>query len=59
MKGDGGLMRAASMVWTRVNTDVQVQRLSHTSTQVGSYLFILGGHDGTSQYLKSTATDPA
>ena len=24
------------------------RRLSHTSTQVGSYLFIVGGHDGTS-----------
>ena len=24
------------------------RRLSHTATQVGSYLFIWGGHDGTS-----------
>jgi hypothetical protein len=40
------------MVWTRVKTDVQVQRLSHTSTQVGSYLFILGGHDGMSLVLQ-------
>jgi hypothetical protein len=36
----------ASMVWTRVQTNVQIQRLSHTSTQVGSYLFVIGGHDG-------------
>lgn len=29
-----------------VNTEVKHNRLSHTSTQVGSYLFILGGHNG-------------
>ncbi|KAG4095658.1 galactose oxidase [Neocallimastix lanati (nom. inval.)] len=32
--------------WTRVNTDRPIPRLSHTATQVGSYLFIIGGHDG-------------
>ena len=34
------------MVWTRVQTDVKIPRLSHTATQVGSYLFVIGGHDG-------------
>lgn len=29
------------------------RRLSHTSTQVGSYLFLVGGHDGTN-YLNDT-----
>ena len=33
-------------MWTTVITDVKHNRLSHTSTQVGSYLFILGGHNG-------------
>ncbi|KAL6630839.1 galactose oxidase [Neocallimastix californiae] len=32
--------------WTRVDTDRPIPRLSHTATQVGSYLFIIGGHDG-------------
>jgi hypothetical protein len=35
-------------MWTTVITDVKNTRLSHTSTQVGSYLFILGGHNGQS-----------
>ena len=35
-------------MWTTVITDVKHNRLSHTSTQVGSYLFILGGHNGQS-----------
>ncbi|TPX47474.1 hypothetical protein SeMB42_g03302 [Synchytrium endobioticum] len=29
-----------------VDTDRPIPRLSHTATQVGSYLFICGGHDG-------------
>lgn len=36
-----------SLIWTRVSLAVSHRRLSHTSTQVGSYLFIIGGHDGT------------
>lgn len=34
------------MTWTVVPTEVKHNRLSHTSTQVGSYLFIIGGHNG-------------
>lgn len=34
-------------MWTRVSLTLSHRRLSHTSTQVGSYLFIVGGHDGT------------
>lgn len=33
-------------MWTLVDTDKEYKRLSHSSTQVGSYLFIMGGHDG-------------
>ncbi|CAG8481514.1 11474_t:CDS:2 [Scutellospora calospora] len=32
--------------WTKVNIENSRQRLSHTATQVGSYLFIVCGHDG-------------
>lgn len=35
-----------SLVWTRLNLPLSPRRLSHTSTQVGSCLFIVGGHDG-------------
>lgn len=35
-----------TLTWTAVNTDIKHNRLSHTSTQVGSYLFVLGGHNG-------------
>lgn len=37
---------AETLTWTLVNTEVKFNRLSHTSTQVGSYLFIIGGHSG-------------
>lgn len=33
-------------MWTLVRTNVSYNRLSHTSTQVGSYLVVLGGHNG-------------
>jgi hypothetical protein len=33
-------------MWTLVDTEMKHNRLSHTSTQVGSYLFIIGGHNG-------------
>lgn len=36
-----------SLQWSLVKLDVVHRRLSHTATQVGSYLFIWGGHDGT------------
>ncbi|KAI0031469.1 hypothetical protein K488DRAFT_10658, partial [Vararia minispora EC-137] len=38
--------------WTQIRPDAQHRRLSHASTQVGSYLFITGGHDGT-EYLNT------
>lgn len=33
--------------WFQVELDRAVPRLAHSSTQVGSYLFVIGGHDGT------------
>jgi Rab9 effector protein with kelch motifs len=42
---------AESMVWTLVRTEVKHARLSHTATQFGSYLFVIGGHDGQSHVL--------
>jgi hypothetical protein len=33
--------------WTQVKLDTAHRRLSHAATQVGSYLLVLGGHDGT------------
>ena len=35
--------------WSSVQAEKPYRRLAHTSTQIGSYLFIMGGHDG-SQY---------
>jgi hypothetical protein len=43
-----GADKIENLMWTTVITDVKHNRLSHTSTQVGSYLFILGGHNGQS-----------
>lgn len=44
------LCDADTLVWTEVDQglddSVLYPRLSHTSTRVGSYLFIVGGHDG-------------
>lgn len=34
-------------VWTQVKPDTLHRRLSHSAAQVGSYLFISGGHDGS------------
>ncbi|TFY73028.1 hypothetical protein EWM64_g10984, partial [Hericium alpestre] len=34
-------------LWTQIKPEVTHRRLSHSVTQVGSYLFITGGHDGT------------
>ena len=36
-----------TLMWSQVNLEMSHRRLSHTATQVGSYLFIIGGHDGT------------
>jgi hypothetical protein len=33
--------------WTDVTQDVNIPRLSHSALCVGSFLFVLGGHDGT------------
>ena len=33
--------------WTQVKPDALHRRLSHSAAQVGSYLFISGGHDGS------------
>lgn len=37
-----------TQVWHQVKTDEIHDRLGHTATQVGSYLFVIGGHDSTS-----------
>lgn len=34
--------------WDQVRLETAHRRLSHSVTQVGSYLFIIGGHDGNS-----------
>ena len=36
-----------AQIWKAVPIPVPFRRLSHTSTLVGSYLFIIGGHDGS------------
>jgi Rab9 effector protein with kelch motifs len=36
-----------TLSWSYVKLDAAHRRLSHSATQVGSYLFITGGHDGT------------
>jgi hypothetical protein len=39
----------ATASWHQVYLDSQLPRLSHTALSIGSFLFIIGGHDG-SQY---------
>lgn len=39
--------RIDTLVWTQIKTNIPYRRLAHSSTQVGSYLFIFGGHDST------------
>lgn len=34
--------------WDQVRLETVHRRLAHSVTQVGSYLFIIGGHDGNS-----------
>lgn len=43
------IFRTDTLWWSQPKLENSYRRLSHTSTQVGSYLFIMGGHDG-SQY---------
>ena len=38
-------------VWTQIKPDTLHRRLSHSSAQVGSCLFISGGHDGSEYSL--------
>lgn len=40
------LLVTDKLVWREVKPDKTYRRLSHSSTQVGSYLFVMGGHDG-------------
>ncbi|CEI90813.1 hypothetical protein RMCBS344292_05123 [Rhizopus microsporus] len=35
-----------SAKWSQIELDKKIPRLAHTSTQVGSYVFVIGGHDG-------------
>ena len=37
-----------TLLWSLIKLGENYKRLSHTATQVGSYLFIFGGHDGSS-----------
>lgn len=36
-----------SNCWNQIDLDRAVPRLAHSATQVGSYVFIIGGHDGS------------
>ena len=40
--------RLDTLLWSLIKLDENYKRLSHSATQVGSYLFIFGGHDGSS-----------
>ncbi|KAI9105532.1 hypothetical protein DFS34DRAFT_16521 [Phlyctochytrium arcticum] len=44
---DVQILNVRTLTWTPAPLDRAFPRLSHTATQVGSYLFVLGGHDGT------------
>ncbi|KAH8828334.1 hypothetical protein DL96DRAFT_1602742 [Flagelloscypha sp. PMI_526] len=43
--GDIWCLNLETLIWSMVNLQKSYRRLSHTATQVGSYLFIIGGHD--------------
>src|SRR5229473_6840879 len=45
-------MEPDTAVWTQIKPDTLHRRLSHSSAQVGSYLFISGGHDGSEYSLE-------
>ena len=40
------MMCLEKMTWYPIKPETPIRRLSHTATQVGSYLFVMGGHDG-------------
>ncbi|CAO1621186.1 unnamed protein product [Sympodiomycopsis kandeliae] len=42
---DVHILRLDTQVWYQVRTDEVHCRVGHSSTQVGSYLFLFGGHD--------------
>lgn len=42
------VLRLDTRIWYQIKTDEIHNRLGHTATQVGSYLFIVGGHDSIS-----------
>lgn len=42
------ILRLDTKIWYEVKTDEIYHRLGHTATQVGSYLFVVGGHDSRS-----------
>lgn len=33
--------------WSHIDLDRTIPRLAHSATQVGSYVFVIGGHDGS------------
>lgn len=41
------MVMADTLMWSQIRPTPCYRRLSHSSTQVGSYLFIVGGHTGT------------
>ena len=47
MRLDWGTPSTDKLSWHQIRPDHPVKRLSHTATQVGSYLFVMGGHDGS------------
>lgn len=48
MRSNSSICLIDTWTWSSVSAD-RHKRLAHTATQIGSYLFIMGGHDG-SQY---------
>jgi hypothetical protein len=38
---------AEELKWVQAPLELPIKRLSHSSTQVGSYLFVFAGHDGS------------
>ncbi|CAD6928132.1 unnamed protein product [Tilletia controversa] len=46
--GDIHILKLDTKFWYHVTTEEQHLRMGHTATQVGSYLFVTGGHDGAS-----------
>lgn len=39
------ILKLDTQIWYQIKTDEIHNRLGHTATQVGSYLFVVGGHD--------------